>query len=183
MAANFTVKIDKADVERRLGNLKSKAPTVIARALNDTAKRARQRLAQKAQQTYTVKIGGFTSTMKIKRATAGNLDASIDSSGEPLSITRFSYKTSRSIGASAEIIKGHGFKTLEEGGIKAFKSASLHGNIFRRYGSPRLPIKKQFGPSVPKMIESDKYVYGVLKPVIQSDLNASLSKEIAKLVG
>ena len=34
MSEQFTVTIDKADVERRLGDLKAKAPQVIAKSLN-----------------------------------------------------------------------------------------------------------------------------------------------------
>lgn len=86
MSEQFVIKIDKADVERRLGDLKAKAPQVIARSLNWTAKSARTRLANKAKEVYTVKSVGFADSMKIKNATPGNLDAILRSQGEPLQI-------------------------------------------------------------------------------------------------
>ena len=62
-----------AALERRLGRMKSEAPKVLAKALNQTAKDARRDLADKARQVYTVKIGGFNSQMKITNARTGLL--------------------------------------------------------------------------------------------------------------
>jgi hypothetical protein len=130
MSERFVVTVDKADVERRLGDLKSKAPQVIAKSLNWTAKSARVRLANKAKEVYTVKTVGFADSLKIKNATAGNLEAILRSHGEPLLIKRFSYRASKSDGASAMIVKGTGYKSLNKGGIKAYKASS--GNVKQR---------------------------------------------------
>ena len=53
----ITVEVNKASlsyVEKKLGSLKSKAPKVIAKALNKTAKQARKKLAIKAQDRKSV---------------------------------------------------------------------------------------------------------------------------------
>ena len=181
MSQQFTVTIDKADVERRLGDLKSKAPLVIARGLNKTAKDARRKLADKAREAYTVKTGKFNSSMKIKNATAGNLVAIIRSAGSPLSLTSFSYRASRGTTASAQVVKGSGFKALEKSGIKAWKG--MNGLLWQRQTAARLPVKVLKSNSIPVMIGSEKHVYGIVEPHIQSDLERNISAEIAKLIG
>ena len=181
MSEQFTVTIDKEDVERRLGDLKAKAPQVIAKALNWTAKNARTRLANKAKETYTVKSVGFTDSMKIKRATAGNLEAVLRSQGEPLQIKRFSHRASKKNGVSAMIVRGSGYKSLNRSGIKAYKSS--RGNIRQRLSEERYPTKGFFSNSIPVMLGSEKRVYGVVEPHINSDLQKNMSQAIAKIVG
>ena len=90
----ITFQVDQASlqhVQKKLGTMQSKAPIVISRALNKTAVSARQRLANRAQQAYTVKSGGFKKDMQIKKATTGTLVAEIRSQGRPLKITKFKY--------------------------------------------------------------------------------------------
>ena len=181
MSEQFTVTIDKADVERRLGDLKAKAPQVIARGLNQTAKDARKRLADKAREAYTVKTAKFNSSMKIKNATAGNLVAIIRSAGSPLSLTSFSHRASRRSTASAQVVRGGGFKPLDKGGIKAWKGKN--GLLWQRRTEARLPVKTLKSNSIPVMIGSEKHVYGIVEPHIQSDLQKNISTAIAKLVG
>ena len=55
-----------AQVERKLGQMKSEAPKALKNAINQTAKQARKDLAIEAQKTYTVKTGRFNKAMKIK---------------------------------------------------------------------------------------------------------------------
>ena len=62
----ITFQVDQASlqhVQKKLGTMQSKAPIVISRALNKTAVSARQRLANRAQQAYTVKSGGIQKTI------------------------------------------------------------------------------------------------------------------------
>ena len=80
----ITVQVDDDSlqyVKKQLGAMQSKAPMVISRALNKTAVSARQRLATRAQQAYTVKSGGFKKDMQIKKASSGNLVSEIRSQG------------------------------------------------------------------------------------------------------
>ena len=55
-------------IEKKLGNLKSEAPSALAKAINATAKDARKDLAKQAKEEYTIKNGGFNKAMKIKNA-------------------------------------------------------------------------------------------------------------------
>lgn len=177
----ITFQVDQASlqhVQKKLGTMQSKAPIVISRALNKTAVSARQRLANRAQQAYTVKSGGFKKDMQIKKASSGNLVAEIRSQGHPLKITKFKYSAPQS-GAKADITKS-GLKALVMGNIKAFKR---NGQIFQRRSAARLPIKVLSSNSIPKMIGSEKRVYGIVKPNIESDLRKYMEAQIKMLVG
>ena len=83
----ITYEVNRAElelVEKKLGDMKSKAPQVFKNAVNKTARQARKRIAQSAKGAYTVKQVGFNSHMKIKNASTGNLTASVDADGKPL---------------------------------------------------------------------------------------------------
>ena len=177
--STISVKIDDEKVKKKLGELKDKSPKVAAKALNRTAKDARKKLADKAREAYTVKTGKFNSSMKIKSATAGNLEAIIRSAGSPLTLTSFSHRARK--GAAAAAQKGGGFKALDKSGIKAWKG--MNGLIWQRKGADRLPIKALRSNSIPVMIGSEKHVYGIIKPDIQSTLNKNIEAEIKKLTG
>ena len=82
----ITYEVNRAElelVEKKLGDMKSKAPQVFKNAVNKTARQARKRIAQSAKGAYTVKQVGFNNHMKIKYASAGNLTASVDADGKP----------------------------------------------------------------------------------------------------
>ena len=88
----ITYEVNRAElelVEKKLGDMKSKAPQVFKNAVNKTARQARKRIAQSAKGAYTVKQVGFNSHMKIKNASTGNLTASVDADGKPLTLVRF----------------------------------------------------------------------------------------------
>lgn len=71
-----------SQVERRLGYMKEKAPKVLKMAVNDTAKKARSRLAKEAKKKYVVKVSGFNRVMGIKLATNNKPEAVIHASGK-----------------------------------------------------------------------------------------------------
>lgn len=167
-------------VERKLGEMKSKAPTVTARALNQTARQARKRLADRARQAYTVKSGKFNKNMTIKNATAGKLEAVIRSKGRPLNITDFKYSAPAS-GAKSQIVSGGGLKELIKGNIRAFKGKN--GLIWQRRTQARMPVKPLKSNSIPKMIGSEERVYGIVKPDINKDLRKNIENQIKWLVG
>ena len=94
----ITYEVNRAElelVEKKLGDMKSKAPQVFKNAVNKTARQARKRIAQSAKGAYTVKQVGFNSHMKIKNASTGNLTASVDADGKPLTLMRFKNRASR----------------------------------------------------------------------------------------
>lgn len=184
----ITYEIDQAQlraVQERLGSMRSKAPLVISRALNKTATTARVDLARRAQEAYTIKSGGFKKEMTIQKANRGNLVAVIHSSGRPITSIRFKYsKNAQGKGGRAarlNVVKGNGLKPLDKGGIKAF--IGPNGHIFQREGAARKPIKRISSNSIPKMIGSERHVYGIERPHINQNLNKYMEQQIALIVG
>ena len=87
----ITVQANPQDLERilrRLQGLGSDGPKAIRNAVNDTAVSARKLLAKQAQETYTVKSGGFNKHAKIKKATISRLTATISVHGRPMTQLR-----------------------------------------------------------------------------------------------
>ena len=181
----ITYEVNRAElelVEKKLGDMKSKAPQVFKNAVNKTARQARKRIAQSAKGAYTVKQVGFNSHMKIKNASTGNLTASVDADGKPLTLVRF--KKQGGAAAAADIVNGGLKQLVSSQGGKAFKR---NGLVMQREGKDRLPVKVFHSNSVPKMVEKvyqgERGMEGALKEPIQSDLRKNLEAEIKKIVG
>lgn len=191
-----------AKVEKKLGSLKSEAPTALKNAINKTAKQARKDLASEAQKTYTVKSGGFNKAMKIKNASAGSLEAVIKATGAPLQIKSFRISKAGDV-PRVQVLKAGSLKPLVKGNIKAFVnniarkgqtrkrdtakgakgSTVSHTDIAQRKGSSRLPIKTFYGNSVPIMLGNERRVYGIVKPTIEENLQKNVDAQVAKILG
>jgi len=199
----INVEIDKKTqkrVEKALGDLSNKSPTVIKDVLNDTARWSQQKLAKKARETYTVKAAGFKRAMPIKRATASHLEAVIKTHGEQISLYKFKAKAS-SDGAKVAVVKGS-LKTLVKFGNKAFvnniaakgqtrkkdtnkgkKGSSVnHIAVAVRQGKKRLKIAEVKALSIPQMIGSEKHVYGLIQPDINKVLLTKMNNRIARMI-
>ena len=196
MASEIKFEFDQItvkDIEKKLGRMKSEAPRALKNALNKTAKDARSDLAKKAQETYAVKVGGFSSRMKIKPATAGNLEAVIETRGKPVEMRYFSHRGGRK-GAQlyVTIIKGFqksmGRRSFYNKISKKGQSGSGHMAIAKFVGGSkeqpnRLKIEEKYSVSVPQMIGSKRRVYGVLEPNIQEHLRNNVDKQVSKILG
>ncbi len=179
-------------IEKKLGALKDKTPEVLKKAINETAKQARKRLAVEAQKTYVIKSGKFNKAMSIKNATKSKPEAVIGATGAVTELKDFKVSPARYYtGANRpEIVKAKGLKQssmkrLQMGDLKAFvaRFASGHLSVVQRVSKNRLPIKKLFSPSVPKMLGNEKKVYGVVEPEISKNLQDNLEKYIMEALG
>lgn len=180
-----------ARIERKLGQMRSEAPKVLKDAINQTAKQARKDLATEAQKTYVVKSGRFNRAMKIKNATAGNLEATIKATGKVMGLKDFkvSPATMRT-GANrpeilkAKVLKAGSMKSLEMGKLKAFitKFSSGHLAVAQRRGTKRLPIKTLSSNSIPTMLGNEKRVYGIVEPNIKKNLKDNVQKQVRKVL-
>ena len=68
----ITYEVNRAElelVEKKLGDMKSKAPQVFKNAVNKTARQARKRIAQSAKGAYTVTREGEKYKLKISYKT------------------------------------------------------------------------------------------------------------------
>ena len=78
----------KAQIERALGDLRSKTPRVISSAANKTAVEARKLLAKMAHEKYAVKkrYVKFQKEMDITKAKVSKPTAIIKADGSPLEL-------------------------------------------------------------------------------------------------
>lgn len=169
-------------VQKKLGSMKAKAPSVVRSAVNTTATQARKMLLAEAQSRYAVKSTGFNKNVTIQRASIAALVATIKSTGRPIGVTKFKSSAPKS-GGKAAVLAGSSLKQLVNGsGNKAFK---YNGNLFQRKGSERFPLRAAIGPSAPKMLEK---VYdggsgsGGLKKEIEKLLQANINKKISEVL-
>lgn len=188
-------------IETRLGKMKSQAPRALKNAINQTAKDARKNLAKEAQETYTIKNGGFNKAMKLHAASVSNLEATIKAKGEPVPLKNF--RVSKAGGqVRAQVLKSGGLKPLDKGGIKAFvnniakkgqkrkkktkKGAKgtevRHMAVAQRLTEKRLHIKELYSNSVPMMIGNEDRVYGVVEPHIQENLQRNVEEQVRKVL-
>jgi hypothetical protein len=174
------VTVDKAAVEKKLGDLAGKSRVVISRGINRTAKDARKRLAEKAQETYTVKKVRFNRELKIVNSNAGNLTAILKANGSPLLITAYKHRAAKVQGGKAQILTAGSLKPLDKNGIKAFKRK---GMMLQRTSKSRYPLEVLYSNSVPVMLGQEQRVYGIVEPHIKSDLEKNIDKAIARLIG
>lgn len=189
---DFEFKLDEgefAKLKQKLNELSGgKANKYIARALNKTVTSARVKLAGKAQESYTVKSGGFKKDARIKNATAGHLVAYINSQGNTLNVHYFKWsRNGGSHGVKIDVVKS-GLKEMHLNGNKAFvvrqakRSGGSANLVFARPGKERLPIYIMKSKSVPYMLGNDERVWTPTRPQIESDLRKYMEQQIAFLL-
>lgn len=202
-AALILVSVDTEAVRSVLRGLDPKKQnTVLKKALKQTSEQARNRLAEKAQGSYTVKNAGFKKAMRIR---VSGTSARILSEGEPLSLEKFRHRRTSKSGVKVQVVKSGGLKPIisQRNGAKAFLnniakkgqtrkkttrkgtagSAVRHIAIAQRRSSARLTINEKFSNSIPAMIGSEKHVYGMVEPYIAEDLQENLRRFVDEALG
>lgn len=190
---NLTADCDAAirSIEHQLGDLAPKAPYVLAKAINATAKDARTSLAKGAQEAYTIKSGKFNKAMKLKNASSSKPTATITAKGTAMELMDFKVspasvptQDSRPDITKGKVLKSSKMKALQKGNLKAFvaKFRSGHVSVVQRRGPERLPLKKLLSPAIPQMIGNERDVYGKIRPDIQANLEANINAQIEKLL-
>lgn len=197
-AIDFEFKLDEgefAKLKQKLNELSGgQANKYIARALNKTVTSARVKLAGKAQESYTVKSGGFKKDARIKNATAGHLVAYINSEGSTLNVHYFKWsRNGGSHGVKIDVVRS-GLKEMHLNGNKAFVVQQLRRSraqggkggvanlVFARPGKERTPIYIMKSKSVPYMLGNDQRVWSPTRPQIESDLRKYMEQQIAFLL-
>ena len=187
-------------INAKLEVVGKEAPYLIQNTLNEVAKKARDMLAEKAQETYALKTNSFKKDMKIKRATKGNLEAVIKTKGGVLELRDFKASPSGyvpgrrkgSLGVKGKVLKSSSMKRLDLGGNKAFiiRFKSGHISVAQRVPGKRMKsnpqkefVKKLLSPSIPKMIGNEKKVYGIVRPRIEEDIQNSINKHLKRILG
>lgn len=172
------------EIEKRLGNFKSKAPLVLSRAINRSIQNVRKNMGKETSQRYYVLSSDVKKTVRVVKASKGSLKAAAISSGEGIALSKFKVSPNTPVryrGASrspkvyrAGVKKSGGMKPLD-GDPKSFVAEMKTGHIgvFTRKTGDRLPIRQLFGPSVPQIVKSED---------IMSEINAEASKTLQKRI-
>ena len=175
------------DVEKRLGKMKSKAPSVVSRAINRAVTNAKKNMAKETSGKYYISSGDVRNTIKTTKASTSSLKAAVISSGTGIALSKFKVnpgtvvkQKGRKISARmpkayrAGVERAGGAKPLD-GDPKAFIAImkSGHKGVFEREGDESLPIKQLYGPSVPQMIKNEE----IMKK-INDEANETLQKRI-----
>ncbi len=172
-----------AQVEKKLGNMKSEAPKALKNALNTTGRKARTDLKTGTREEYTVKSTYLTKAIRLQSAKVSDLTAVIYVSGPTLNITDFKTTTPKS-GAKASVKKGGLKQLVGSRGIKAFSSSAsqLNGLIWQREGAERFPIRPLKSPSVPNMLREKGDVYKKVSPTIMDNLMDNVEKQVSRIL-
>jgi hypothetical protein len=171
------------DVEKRLGNMKAKAPLVVSRAINRAISNVKKNMGKETSSNYYISSGEVKKTVKVVKASKSSLKAAAISSGSGIALSKFKVNPgtpvryrgkSRSPSVYKAGVKKSGVKALD-GNPKAFIAImkSGHKGVFEREGRESLPLKQLYGPSVPQMVKNDD----VMK-IINKDANETLQKRI-----
>lgn len=168
-----------------------KAPGAVAGGINETFGKARTQVVRALAQQTGAKYGDVRKALTYKRAHIGNLEASIKGRGPhlPLRMFRpsvrlvslFNVQTRRKalhqvVSASPWGVKRQfpgmfmvgswqrsGRSTRFVGSGVSAGGVSTNGQVFVRVGQSRLPIRRTFGPAIPKEMVKDETAAAFLK--------------------
>lgn len=159
-------------------------PKVTARAINRAADSAKTQASRSVRATYTIKNKDIARTIKIKKASAADLNADIRSKGPVEKLTNFKTTPSRPQPNRKKPV----YVSVRKGSKKAINGSFLansnggHANVFTRVSKKRLPIRGHYGPSVPQMIGNEDTIRDV-EAKASEVLETRLTHEIGQMMG
>ena len=180
------------EIEKKLGNLKSKAPTVVCRAINRAAQKARTETKREVANKYFISQGDVLKTIRLTKASTANLSAQLTSKGGPIALSKFKVSPKRGVNRTkrgyspsvykAGVEKSGGMKPLS-GSPKAFIAgfSSGHSGVMTRISARRLPLKQLYGPAVPSMIKNDEVIERIQKEATET-LEKRIDAEINNIL-
>lgn len=87
------IEIGREEIEkinRRLGELQGKSPSILKKEINKAAEQMKKSLSREAKKKYVnTNVGIFRDAMKTTKASVGNLEAVIEAKGRPESLVKF----------------------------------------------------------------------------------------------
>lgn len=189
MGSGVYIEVDQADLRLVMKKLKDmeKAPRHLRNAINRTATQAVKMIKAGRSQGYTINAGRFNRDIKVQRATASHLDATIKSQGRPPTLQSFETSMPKT-GGEADITKSGLKKLVTSGGGAAFvpKGGSAAGLMAQRKGPERFPIRVLYGNSVPKMVEKiwegERGDQRNMEESVAKHLHEEMMKEIEKIM-
>jgi hypothetical protein len=149
------------------------ATRAFNRALNSEGNKVRTQVRRALRQQTGAKAALINRETRAIRSSFSNLTYTIEARGDYLGLSHFSPRQF-----------AYGVRAKPWGRWQRFDSAflvgSLAGNAFVREGRARLPIKKMFGPAIPKEMLQDatRDAFEAAQP----DVLAEATRQIARLL-
>ena len=169
----LNITVDKRDLERALKELGAKAPSAIMRALNRTAASARTQAVRAVAKEIRLPQKEVRPSMPIIRATTKHLEAKLVARGRPISLMRLGARQTR-LGV---VYRGPAGLVLIPSAFIATMPRARRPSVWKRRGKPRLPITKQFGPSIPRIV-LDRGIFEAVRATAQPMLLKNLRQQI-----
>ena len=166
--------LTRVHFEAALQRLGEQAATrAFNRALNSEGNKVRTQVRRALRKQTGAKAALVNRETRTIRSSFSNLTYTIEARGDYLGLSHFSPRQF-----------GYGVRAKPWGRWQRFDSAflvgSLAGNAFVREGKARLPIKKMFGPAIPKEMLQDatRDAFEAAQP----DVLAEATRQIQRLL-
>ena len=134
-----------AAIETKLRDAKIKIPKVLAAAVNDTAKQEKVQISARIRERVNIKKKDIDKYISFSRASAGNTSAVLKLSKSARIPLKYFGARQTKAGVTYRIDKGGGRKLAA--GAFGPQIPRLGGQVFKRVGKSRFPIRKLLGPS------------------------------------
>lgn len=151
-------------------------PADVAKVLNKAAVKGRTFAIAKVSKEYYVDKGLADSSIKVKRASVGNLEASIEVKSSPTALSKFKISPDfrpvgkrQSGGVTAHAKRGGG-GNISSAFLVRFSSGHLA--VVERKTDARYPLKELYGPSVTGMVGADDNRNLIIDTVAETAFNA-----------
>lgn len=189
---DITTNVD--EIEQRLSEITDKSKLVMMRAMNRTASTIATTEKREVSARYFISQKNVADTLRIEKASTGNLSARVVSKGERMGLEKFKISPLRPVKLTKGGKRSPGvYKAAvkREGGMKPLNGKNVlgrtikpfvatmhnkkndHTGLFWRETWAAYPIKSIMGPSVPDMAGSKKVM-----EVINKKANETLQKRI-----
>lgn len=205
------IEIGREEIEkinRRLGELQGKSPSILKKEINKAAEQMKKSLSREAKKKYVnTNVGMFRDAMKTTKASVGNLEAVIEAKGRPESLVKFQIAG----GTNRESISAKVFRksSLEEltntkaqPNIKSFiakisnkkkgsEEVVEHEGVFQRVEKGKVPARSKLGrryirelkgPSIPHMLGLRTFPEEA-KEDTMAQLHRSIENHVAQMLG
>lgn len=188
-----------AGINRRLGELHGKSPSILKKEINNAAAQMKKSLSREAKKKYVnTDVGMFRDAMDVKKAAVGKLAAVIEAKGHPESLIKFQ----TSGGTDGQSVSAKVFReskleeltnTKAQPNIKAFitKFKNGHVAVVQRTEKGKIPassklgrryIRELKGPSIPHMLGLRSLPETAKEDTLEQ-LHRNLDNHVAKMLG
>ena len=171
------VAVDTRQLKRALAELGKKAPAAIMRAVNRTARTARTQAVRAVAKEIRLPQKDVRPMLPVIPATPRFLEAKLLARGRPISLMRLGARQTK----QGVVYRGPGGPILIRSAFIATMPRAKRPSVWKRGGKPRLPIIKQVGPSVPRLV-LEKGIFEAVRATAQETLAKNLAHEIDYLL-